>query len=155
MSKRRDFEEERDQREWEAQESGLRAERSGASSAGNGATSAGNGATSEYKLIARALRMPPIDALPADLAARTAACAERESRIANESVEIWLERGLVALLLLAGAVALRVYGDDSLFGLSFSVPERAAFGVQTVLSWSLAIAACVGLSSVFAAARKR
>jgi hypothetical protein len=148
MSKRRDFEEERDQREWEAQESGLRAERSGASSAGNGATS-------EYKLIARALRMPPIDALPADFAARTAACAERESRIANESVEIWLERGLVALLLLAGAVALRVYGDDSLFGLSFSVPERAAFGVQTVLSWSLAIAACVGLSSVFAAARKR
>jgi hypothetical protein len=148
MSKRRDFEEERDQREWEAQESGLRAERSGASSAGNGAAS-------EYRLIARALRMPPIDALPADFAACTAACAERESRIANESVEIWLERGLVALLLLAGAVALRVYGDDSLFGLSFSVPERAAFGVQTVLSWSLAIAACVGLSSVFAAARKR
>jgi hypothetical protein len=148
MSKRRHFDEERDQREWEAQESGLRAERSGA-------RSAGNGATSEYKLIARALRMPPIDALPADFAARTAARAERESRVANESVEIWLERGLIALLLLAGAVALRVYGDDSLFGLSFSVPERAAFGVQTVLSWSLAIAACVGLSSVFAAARKR
>ena len=147
MSKRRDFDEERDHREWEAQESGLREERGGAHSA--------DAAVSEYRIIARALRTPPLDALPADLAARTAARAERESRIANENVEVWLGRGLVALLLLAGAVALRIYGDESLFGLSFSLPERAELGIQTVLSWSLAIAACVGLSSVFAAARKR
>ena len=148
MSKRRDFDEERDQREWEAQESGLRAER-------GGAHAGGDAAVSEYRIIARALRTPPLDALPADFAARTAARAARESRIANENVEVWLERGLVALLLLAGAVALRVYADESLFGLSFSLPERAELGIQTVLSWSFAIAACVGLSSVFAVARKR
>jgi hypothetical protein len=144
MSTPRNFDEER---EWEAQESALRAER-------GGAAPASDPAACEYRIIARALRTPPLDALPADFAARAAARAERESRIANENVEIWLERGLVALLLLAGAVALRVYGDESLFGLSFSLPERATFGIQNVLSWSLAIAACVGLSSVFAAARK-
>jgi len=147
MSTRRSFDDERDQREWEAQESALRAERAGANPAGDAVVS-------EYRIIARALSTPPLDALPAGFAALTAARAERESRIANENVEIWLERGLVALLLLAGVVALRVYGDESLFGLSFSLPERAVFGIQTVLSWSLAIAACVGLSSVFAAARK-
>ena len=104
MSERRDFDEKRDQREWEAQESGLRAER-------GGAHSGGDAAVSEYRIIARALRTPPLDALPADFAARTAARAARESRIANDNVEVWLERGLVALLLLAGAVALRVYAD--------------------------------------------
>ena len=46
------------------------------------------------------------------------------SRGANESVEMWLERGLVALLLLAGAAALIVYNGDWLRELSFSVPER-------------------------------
>jgi hypothetical protein len=147
MSERRGFDEERDQREWEAQESGLRAERAGAHATGDAAVSA-------YRLVARALRTPPLDALPADFAARTAALAVRESRIVNENVEVWLGRGLVALLLLAGAAALRIYADESLFGLSVSLPERAEFGIQTVLSWSLAIAACVGLSSVFAAARK-
>ena len=147
MSTRREFDEQRNQREWEAQESGRRADR-------GGAQAAGDAAAAEYRIIARALRTPPLDPLPADFAARTAACAEREARIANENVEVWLGRGLVALLLLAGAVALRVYADESLFGLSFSLPERAELGIQTVLSWSLAIAACVGLSSLFAAARK-
>ena len=67
---------------------------------------------------------------------------------------MWLERGLMALLLLAGVAALIVYNGDWLRELSFSVPERAAFGIQTIVSWSLAIAACVGISSAFALARK-
>ena len=92
--------------------------------------------------------------MPSDFAARTAARALREQRIANETVEIWLERGLVALLLLAGAAALFAY-RDSLPELSFSVPSGATVGIQTVLSWSFAVAACVGLSSVFALAGKR
>ena len=61
----------------------------------------------------------------------------------------------MALLLLAGAAAVIVYNGDSLRELSFSVPERRHFGIQTVVSWSLAIAACVGISSAFALARKR
>jgi hypothetical protein len=147
MSNRRDFETEREQREWDAQESSRRAERSGGG-ATNGAAAA------EYRLIARALRTPPVDPLPSDFAARTAARAVRDQRIANETVEVWLERSLVALLLLAGVAALLVY-RDSLPQISFSVPAGATVGIQSVLGWSFAVAACVGLSSVFAIAGKR
>jgi len=148
MSSGRDFDSEREQREWDAQERAVRAERAGTAASTDAAMA-------EYRMVARALRTPALDSLPSDFAAQTAALAEREARLANESVEVWLERGLVAVLLLAGAVAFRVYGGESLFGLAFSLPERAAFGIQTVLSWSLAIAVCVGLSSVFAHARRR
>jgi hypothetical protein len=147
MSNGRDFETEREQREWDAQESARRAERSGGG-ATNGAAAA------EYRLIARALRTPPVDPLPSDFAARTAARAVRDQRIANETVEVWLERSLVALLLLAGVAALLAY-RDSLPQISFSVPAGATVGIQSVLGWSFAVAACVGLSSVFAIAGKR
>jgi hypothetical protein len=146
MSKGRDIDRVREQREWDAQESALRAERAGGRSNG--------GDASEYRLIARALRTPPLDPLPGDFAARTAARALREQRIANETVEVWLERGLLVLLLLAGAATLLAY-RDSLPGLSLSVPAGATVGIQSVLGWSLAVAACVGLSSVFAFAGKR
>ena len=145
MSTRRDFDDEREQREWDAQERALRAER-------GGAHAAGDASVAHYRIIARALRTPPLDALPADFAARTAARAERESR--GEHLEVWLERGLVALLVLAGVGALLFFRDEPLLPLSFSLPERASFGIQTVLSWCVAIAACVGLSSAFAFARK-
>jgi len=143
MSNERDFDDEREQREWEAQESALRAERLGGR---------GSGAAAEYRLIARALRTPPLDPLPSDFAARTAARALRDQRIVNETVEVWLERGLMALLLIAGGAALLAH-RDSLPELSFSVPAGAAVGIQSVLGWSLAVAACVGLSSVFAGKR--
>jgi hypothetical protein len=146
MSNGRDFDDEREQREWDAQESALRAERVGGRASG--------AAGAEYRLIARALRAPSLDPLPSDFAARTAARALREQRIVNEAVEVWLERGLVALLLLAGGAALLAY-RDSLPELSFSVPAGATAGIQSVLGWSFAVAACVGLSSVFAFAGKR
>ncbi|RPI60683.1 MAG: hypothetical protein EHM50_06965, partial [Lysobacterales bacterium] len=113
MSNGRDFENEREQREWDAQEGALRAERMGGRS--------GDADVAEYRVIARALRTPPLDPLPSDFAVRTAALALREQRIANETVEVWLERGLVALLLIAGGAALLAY-RDSLPELSFSVP---------------------------------
>jgi hypothetical protein len=34
------------------------------------------------------------------------------------------------------------------------VPERAALGIRTVISWSVAVAGCVGMSSAFARSRK-
>ena len=147
MSKESDFESEREQREWDAQEAALRAERAGS-------TAAGDADVAQYRLIARALRTPELDAIPRDFAAQTAARALREQRIADEIVEVWLVRGLVALLLLAGAVAIRVYGGESL-GFSFSVPDGATLGIQTVVSWSLAVAACIGISSLFNFAGKR
>jgi hypothetical protein len=146
MSKGRDFDNEREQREWETQETALRAERTGGRSSGAGAA--------EYRLIARALRTPPIDPLPSDFAARMAARALRDQRIANETVEVWLERALVAVLIVAGAFTLLTY-RDALPELSFSVPAQAAVGIQSVLGWSFAVAACVGLSSMFAFAGKR
>ena len=148
MSNGRDFDSEREQREWDAQESAVRAERAG-SAAG------GDTGVAQYRVIARALRTPQLDAIPRDFAAQTAARALRDARLASESVEVWLQRGLVALLLLAGAVALRVYGGESLLDLPFSVSDGAAMNVQAVVGWSLAVAACVGISSVFAFAGKR
>lgn len=148
MSNGSDFDSEREQREWDAQERALRAERAGS-------TGRGDSSAAQYRVIARALRTPHLDAIPRDFAAQTAARALREARLANETVEVWLVRGLVALLLLAGAVALRVYGGESLLDLPFSVPDGAALNIQTVVGWSLAVAACVGISSVFAFADKR
>ena len=148
MSNGRDFDNEREQREWEAQESAMRSERAGTAAVGDADVE-------QYRLIARALRRPRIDAIPLDFAAQTAARAVREARVANEKFEIWLGRGLVALLLLAGAVAIRVYGGESLLDFSFSVPDGATVGIQTVLGWSLAVAACIGISSAFAFAGKR
>ena len=147
MSIGRDFDDERAQREWDAQERALAAERADS-------IAFGSKDLAQYRLIARALRRPPLDALPTDFAAKTAARALREARIANDNVEVWLGRGLVALLLLAGALAISAYGGESWFGMSFTLPERAAFEIEIVLSWIFAIAACVGLSSVFALARK-
>jgi hypothetical protein len=148
MSNGRDFDSDREQREWDAQENAMRAERAGSAAAGDAEFE-------QYRLIARALRTPELDAIPRDFAVETAARALREQRIANETFEVWLGRGLVALLLLAGAVALRVYGSESLFGFSFSVPDGATPGIQSVVGWSFAVAACVGISSVFALAGKR
>jgi hypothetical protein len=150
MSEGRDFASERQQREWEAQESALRAERAG-SAAG------GDAAVEQYRLIARALRRPPLDVIPFDFASQTAARARHEARLANDSVELWLQRGLVALLLLAGAAAIRIYAGESLLELELelSVPEGATFAVQSVVGWSLAVAACVGISSLFSFAAER
>ena len=148
MSKGSDFDSEREQREWNAQEHAMRAERAGSSAEGDTEFE-------QYRLIARELRTPQLDAIPRDFAAQTAARALREERIANETLEVWLMRGLFALLVLAGAVALRVYGGDALAGLSFKLPETATPGIQSVVGWSFAVAACVGVSSLFKFAGKR
>jgi hypothetical protein len=148
MSKGSDFDSEHEQREWDAQESAMRAERAGS-------LGAGDVQFEQYRLIARALRTPDLDAIPRDFAAQTAARALREERLANETLEVWLMRGLVVLLLLAGAVAIRVYGGASLLGLSFSLPDGATAGIQAVVGWSFAVAACVGVSAAFKFAGKR
>jgi hypothetical protein len=149
MSTERDFDE-REQRDWDAQERALRAERGGESAASDAHAA-------QYRLVARALREPPLDSLPQDFAARVAArvTATAPARGTGERIESWLEGALVALLLCAGAAALIAYNGDALRELSFKLPEGAGLGIQTVVSWGLAVAACVGLSSALAIARKR
>jgi hypothetical protein len=147
MSTERDFDE-RDRREWEAQERATHAERTATSSSDDSADL-------QYRLIARALRNPPLAPLPSDFAASTAARATPRAQVPGEQLEMWLERGLVVLLLVAGAAAVVFYNGDWLRELSFEVPERAASGIQALASWSVAIAACVGLSSALASPRKR
>lgn len=146
MSTERDFDE-REQREWQAQESALRAER-------GGERSEGDPAVAQYRLIARALRDPPLAPLPSDFAVSTAARVAG-AQAANERIDVWLGRALLALLLVAGVAAVLVYNGDLLRELSVSVPERTALRMQTLASWGMAIAACVALSSGFAHARKR
>ena len=120
-----------------------------------GARAGGDANVAQYRLIARALRSVELAPLPSDFAARMAARVAVESRAASERVEVWLERGLIALLLVAGGVALTVFNGEWLVDtLSFSVPEGAAPTIQTLVSWSIAIAGCVGISSAFALARK-
>ncbi len=150
----REFDTEREQREWEAQERALHAERSGA-------PDGGAADVAQYRLIARVLCAPQLSPLPADFAVRTAAGAALGSHAGGEQLEVWLERGLIALLFVAGGVALAVFNGEwlealssSVSELSFQVPERAAFSVQTLVSWSIAIAGCVGISSAFALSRK-
>lgn len=146
MSREFEFGSEREQREWEAQERAVAEERSGAPSTGDRNVDA-------YRLVARALRAPPITPLPSDFGARTAARA-RALRAANEQVEIWLERGLLALLLLAGAAALFIYNRDWLREIDLSVPEGAAMSIRTVAAWGIAVAACVVFSSALTFSRK-
>jgi hypothetical protein len=109
----------------------------------------------QYRLIARALRNQRLDPWPSDFVARTAARVALESRIASESVEVWLERALVTLLVLAGAVTVLVYNGETLRELSFTLPEPTALGLRTVMSWGAAVAACVGVSWAFELVRKR
>jgi hypothetical protein len=61
----------------------------------------------------------------------------------------------MVLLLLAGIAALIRYPDVALRMMSFSMPERAAVGLETVATWGFAIALCVGLTSALASAHKR
>jgi hypothetical protein len=59
----RDFDGEREQREWEAQDRAPREERTGARHV----------RAAQYRLVARALRHPPPAAVPSDFASRVAA----------------------------------------------------------------------------------
>lgn len=134
MNTPRDFDNERHQREWQAQELARHKERLGVDPVADDARVA------RYRLLARALRHPPLDPLPDDFAAQVVARAERLSRTLDERVEIWLQRTLAALLAVAGAAAATLYGDAWLQAL---MPRP---GSGTLATWALAIGACVGLT---------
>lgn len=79
----------------------------------------------QYRLIARALRNPPIDPLPQDFAASTAAQVEHLAAPVNDRLEMWLQRLLLAILLLVGLVMVVRIGHEWILlaatGIGFSL----------------------------------
>lgn len=122
------------EREWLVQERAMRRERLHLDAAGDDAR------TRRYRLLARALRQPPPDGLPADFAQRVA------SRVAAEPVTFRVESLLMTTLSIALGVAalvvVDVYGSEWLP--SFSAVLPAPHGQAG--EWLLAFAGCVGAS---------
>jgi hypothetical protein len=140
MSTPNDLTTERGRREWEAQERALREERREASTASDDVR------VRQYRLIARALRQPRLHSLPDDFAALTAARVESATTESDERFEIWLQRTLILLLLLAGIACAAVFGRELLpaFAAPALVLEQTA--PFATADWILVIAACLGLS---------
>lgn len=128
------FDDPRARAEWDAQERALREERLGVP-VGDDARVA------EYRLLARALRHPPLDAVPYDFAAQVARRAAAGPAF-DERLEGWLLRGLVALFAVAAVAVAGAYGGTwwpSGDALGTVLPDGAG-------TWASAVIACVALS---------
>ena len=120
--------------EWQAQERALRAERLGLADGGADAR------LDDYRRIARALRQPLPDPLPADFAERVARRAGA-GRMAREGLERFLGTSLL-LVLLAAAVVLGVWHGAAWWqALLAWLPSSLLLG-----PWTLSLAACLGLT---------
>jgi hypothetical protein len=148
----RPFDDEADEREWQAQERARAAERSGAPVGGDDAMA------SRYRTVARALGALPREALPADFARDVArrAEADRPTRraLAAEPALGPFERALLAMLALLFA-AVTVVAVVTL-GLSQQIGD-AVRGVGALLAnrWLLALLACLVFPLVGSRTRAR
>ncbi len=120
-----------DEREWQAQEQAMRDERLGIAAAGNDAPDA------HYRTIARALREPPMEALPEDFARQVAGLAVVRAPLSRDATgfERLMLNLLGVALAMSGVVALAMYGNEAIAG----VDER-------IVRWGLLLAVCAGLS---------
>ena len=128
-------------REWQAQERATREERLGVDAVDDPRVA-------QYRLVARALRHPPLDPVPFDFAAQVARVAT--SAMPSDRFETLLLRVLVALLGSAGAVVAALYGAEwwpSFAPIAPQVPD-------TALNWGLALAACTALTWVLNRVRR-
>ncbi|MFS8063526.1 MAG: hypothetical protein ACMG5Z_02950 [Luteimonas sp.] len=131
-----------EEREWQAQERALHDER-------NGAASGDDPLQVQYRLVARALRLPLPHALPDGFAAQVAARARLQAAHAPDlRIEQRLVRALIAVLALSAAVAVAWYGPQWLHAIAVLLPGAA-------LNWTLALVACIGLSWSFDRLRAR
>lgn len=145
MSTSHDFGGEPEDREWEAQELALREEQLGTE------PDTGDARVNQYRLLVRALRNPPLDPMPHDFAAQTAARAERRG-VEDDRLEVWLQSALLGLLAAAGIWTIAQSGGQSVQALALVIPESAAHPVS---SWGAAILVCVALSSLLEHWRRR
>lgn len=127
------------EREWLAQERAMRRERLQLDPAGDDARSR------RYRLLARALREPLPDALPADfaqqLAARVAAAPARRTT-SGARFEATLTLALATVLAVAAGVVVAIYGGAWLPSFAALLPTPHAPATR----WLLALAGCLGAS---------
>jgi hypothetical protein len=125
------FDDAAQEREWLAQEKALRRERLSLDSAGDGERDR------DYRAIARALRVPPAEGLPADFAARV---AERVTASRGVSVESALMLALVGAL--AGAAGFVIATQGVEWARSFNAILLAREMPASV--WLTALGGCLG-----------
>ncbi|MEO7072313.1 MAG: hypothetical protein ABI300_04845 [Rhodanobacter sp.] len=130
------------EREWLVQERAMQRERLRLDPAGDDARS------QRYRLLARVLREPSAHALPVDFAQQMAArvaCAPARHTTAEASFERGLTWMLGALLTVAAAVVMMIYGSTWLP--SFAAVARSLDAANS--RWLLALAGCLGASWLF------
>lgn len=133
------FDDPAQEREWQAQERAMRAERLRLDPA------AGDARMRRYRLLARTLREPMPDALPADFAQRMAAqvaATPARRHAADTRLESALASALAAVLLAAGAATLAIYGNAWLPSFRDLLPAAGA----PATSLLLALGGCIGAS---------
>ena len=137
------FDDHASEREWQAQERAVRAERLGLDANGDDAR------VRRYRLVARALRQPPGEALPDDFARQVAARVEATPRMspATDGRAEWaLLSTLAGILVLAGGITLVLYGQAWLPAIHAAWPAGSSTTDPAALRWALAFAACLGFS---------
>lgn len=129
------------EREWLAQEQAMRRERLHLDPAADDARA------QRYRLLARALREPQPDGLPADFAQQLARqVAGAPAKVVDARFERALTASLAIAMLLAAVVVSVLYGGNWLAAISTSVPAPPPGASR----WLLAFGACVGMSWLFA-----
>jgi hypothetical protein len=138
-----------DEHEWRAQERALHEERAGAV-VGDDPLLAG------YRQVARALRQPLPDPPPADFARSVAMRVATTQASPDMRLEQGLLRALSLLLAVSAIAAMALYGGEWLRAFAALLPPPAAGSVATglALNWTLALAACLGLSWSFERLRR-
>jgi hypothetical protein len=131
------------EREWLAQEQAMRRERLHLDTASDDAR------MQRYRMLARALRKPQQESLPADFAQRVAARAASLPARKAASVtrfEFLLMSALAIALVTAAVVVTVVYGSTWLPSIGSALPEPDPSAIR----WLLAFAGCLGLSWLLA-----
>jgi hypothetical protein len=129
------FDDANHEREWLAQEGAMRRERLHLDPAGDDARGR------RYRLLARALREPLQDGLPADFATRVAARAAAAPESALRFEFVVMTALAIALAIAAGAVT-AIYGGEWLPSFRAILPAPQAPASR----WLLALAGCLGAS---------
>ncbi|MGN6513854.1 MAG: hypothetical protein ACTHKZ_09855 [Lysobacteraceae bacterium] len=124
-----------DEHEWQLQERALREER-------DGAPRGEDPALAQYRQVARALRAPLAEALPAGFAAQVAARAQARAR-ADGRLEQVATQLLLAALAFAGVVTAMLYGGEWWRASRALLPATQG---GLLVQWGLAVAGCLGLS---------